>query len=66
MLGLLYQGLSRYGPNPLPWWPDTFLVGGLTGMLAAFGLMRLTHAQGAVRQLARVTAILWRGAKKRP
>ena len=35
----------------MPWWPDTVMFGGFMGALAAFGVMRLTHARRAVGHL---------------
>ena len=35
----------------MPWWPDTFVFGGFMGALAAFVVMRITHARRAVGHL---------------
>ncbi len=37
--------------EPMPWWPDTVVFGGFMGALAAFLVMRLTHARRAVGHL---------------
>lgn len=37
--------------EPIPCWPDTVMFGGFIDALAAFGVMRLTHARRAVGHL---------------
>jgi hypothetical protein len=37
--------------EPMPWWPDTFVFAGFMGALAAFVVMRVTHARRAAGYL---------------
>jgi hypothetical protein len=55
ILGVLYHFATAFGPHPLPWWPDTFIVSAWMGVLAAFIVMRLTFAGRALRHLGNAT-----------
>jgi hypothetical protein len=45
--------------EPMPWWPDTFVFGGLMGALGAFAVMRFMHFRHAAAPIRG----LWRGLK---
>ena len=50
--------------EPLPWWPDTVVMGVFMGALAAFVLMRLTFAHKAGRHLRNAGVGLWRVTRR--
>ena len=51
--------------EPLPWWPDTAIMGSFMGALAAFVVMRLGFAQRAIRHLWNALATLGKLAFRR-
>ena len=63
--GLFYHAMTE---QPLPWWPDTVIMGGFMGALTAFVWMRLTHARLAVspfRRAATASRRFVRGPRSR-
>jgi hypothetical protein len=46
--GLLAHYFAEDG---MRWWPDTFIFGGFVGAMAAFVVMRVTHARRALGHL---------------
>lgn len=55
ILGVVYHVVAAFGPNPMAWWPDTFIFGGFMGLLAALVLMRLTMFGAAAKLLRSAT-----------
>jgi hypothetical protein len=60
MFAVLYHFATMNGPNPMPWWPDSFIMGGMMGLLAAFAVMRFSFAHRAGVHLRNACAMLFR------
>ena len=54
LFGLFYHWIAV---EPLPWWPDTAIMGAFMGALASFALMRLLFGHRAARHLGRAAKI---------
>jgi hypothetical protein len=59
ILGVFYHFVTT---EPMPWWPDTVVMGAFMGALATFLTMRLAFARRAIRHLgnaARASRDVW-------
>jgi hypothetical protein len=57
IFGVFYHFMTR---EPLPWWPDTVIMGGAMGALASLVLMRLSFTRRATRRLLDAVFSLFR------
>lgn len=62
LLGLFYHFVTN---EPMPWWPDTVVMGGFMGAFATFLTMRFAFARRAIRHLGNAASLAASGWKQR-